>query len=248
MTDKKQLMTVESENSITSLMQIAVEKLNSENAEGVVAVIERFVDLELKVSKRNAEKAFFSALAEFQQECPQIAKTSSTKGATSGGSGFGYNYAEIDEIQKTVKPFLYSRGLSFNWDTKMTDNVIECVCTLRHKDGHYITSAFSSPVKGDMGKMNTVQQHGSALTYLKRYTLVSILGLTTTEPDSDGASPESLETITKSQATELEDKADELEMNKPKFLKFFGVNKFADISKADHKRAVGVLEQKEAGK
>ena len=77
-----------------------------------------------------------------------------------------------------------------------------------------------------------------------RYTLVSILGLTTTDPDTDGE-PKSLETITAGQAADLEAKADELEMDKKKFLKFLGVDEFAEICKADYKRAVGILEQKE---
>ena len=245
MTDKKtELAIVEDNNAITPLIKIAVQKLDSEGAENAVAVIERLVDLKLKVDAQTAKKAFFTALVEFQEACPHIKKTSEVKKASDGGSKFGYKYAELDEIEKTIRPHIYSRGLSFNWDTKLTDNILEVTCTLRHKDGYETTSSFSSKIDTS-GRTNTVQQYGTTRTYLMRYTLVSILGLTTTDPDTDGAPPKSLETITAGQADELEAKVIELGMDKKKLLKFFDAEDYTDIRKADHKRVIGAIDEYE---
>lgn len=241
------LMTTNGGALFGELLNKAVDKLDGEGAESVVAVIERLVDLKIKVDKSEAEKEFNRALAEFQSKCPQIKKTSSSKkGATQAGSSFSYMYAELDEIQKTVSPLLYPRGFSFAWDTKTTFGegkpILQCVCRLSHKNGHFRESHFEIPVSSDVGSMNEIQRHASVKTYAKRQTLVDILGLTTTENDTDGVSPEK---ITKDQAADLEAKIEELKSDKDKFLELMGVKDFQNIRAADLKRAVGILKQKE---
>lgn len=237
------------------LLTKAVDKLDGEGAESVVAVIERLVDLKMKVDKQEAEKEFNRALSEFQNECPQIKKTSSSKkGATQGGSSFSYMYAELDEIQKTVKPLLYPRGFSFTWDTKTAFNgekpVLGCICRLSHKNGHFRESHFEIPVSSDVGSMNEIQRHASVKTYAKRQTLVDILGLTTTENDTDGVSTEK---VTKDQALDIEAKLDEIGANKDRFLLFLKVESFDDILQANYKHALQAValkekEMKEKGK
>ena len=242
--DKKELKTIEEPNAITKLMQTAVEKLDSESASGVVAVIERLVDLKLKVDAETAKKDFFSALNRFQEQCPSINRSSTAKVATSGGSSYSYKYAELDEIVRTIKPLIFKNGFSFTWDSETTDSKIKCTCHLRHEKGHETTSSFESPVPNKLGAQNIIQISASVLTYIKRQTLVEILGLTMTDQDTDGIPPESLETISAGQADELEQLADEIGVDKPKFLAYMDVQDFADISKADHKRAINALEKK----
>lgn len=248
------LMTTNGGAIFGELVSKAIDKLDGEGAESVVAVIERLVDLKIKVDKTEAEKEFNRALAEFQNDCPQIKKTSSSKETSRGGTGFNYMYAELDQIQKTVKPLLYPRGFSFTWDTKTTFSgekpVLECTCFLRHRNGHFTTANFSVPVAAEVGSMNEVQRHSAVKTYAKRQTLVDVLGLTTTEKDTDGASTEK---ITKDQALDIEAKLDDIGANKDRLLLFLKVESFDDILKANYKHALQAValkekEMKEKGK
>ena len=238
----KDLMTIQEHDvSINTLIHSAISKLDGESANAAITAIERLVDLKMKVDDKEAERMFNEAFAAFQANCPQIKKTSSTKGASAGGSGFGYNYAELDEIQKTIAPHLYPLGLSFNWDSKLLEDKIQCTCFLRHKAGHLITSSFTAPVK-DVGKMNEIQKHSAVLTYIKRQTLIEVLGLTTTEKDTDGVSPE---TIDEKQIANLKDKASILDVTaQAKFFKWLGVDDWKDIPKSNYDMAVKALERK----
>ena len=66
-----------------------------------------------------------------------------------------------------------------------------------------------------------------------------------TEPDTDGNPPQSTETITAGQAADLEAKADEIGIDKPKFLKYLKVKEFSEIPQANHREAVRLLKDKE---
>lgn len=235
------------EPSIIDIIGMAVNKLDGEGAEATVAVIERLVDLKIKTDKINAEKEFNKAFAEFQAECPQIKKTSySKKGATRGGGDFAYTYAELDEIERTIKPLLYKRGFSFSWDTKtIYDNeipILTCVCCLKHRNGHSTTANFSIPVVKEVGSMNPVQRHSTVKTYGKRQTLVDVLGLTTTEADTDGVSPE---TIDEKQLQILKSAIKSSGADETKLCKYLEVDKVENLRKADFATAVMAVREKE---
>jgi len=235
------------ENNMLDLIRLTIDKIDSGGAESV-AVIERLVDLKIKTDKIDAEKEFNKALAEFQAECPQIQKKSrSKKGATTGGSGFSYMYAELDEVTKTVAPHLHSRGFSYNWDgnTEMLgEKMIRTeTCFLRHENGHSIKSTFSAPVTKEVGSMNDVQRHGTVKAYLKRYTLIAVLGISTTDIDTDGVSPETLD---KTELKILNAKIKQTGVSISKLLNFIDpdLKKLEDIRRVDFPKAFYALEVK----
>lgn len=164
-----------------------------------VGVIERLVALEERIQARNAAHEFAEAMAAFQRECPSIKKTSTARVTTKGGSQYVYQYAELDEIARTVNPILGRLGLSYSWDSAVTEKTVRVVCTLRHVNGHATTASFEAPSETLSQAMSAQQKVASALTYGRRQSLVQVLGLTTCDPDSDAADVEPGETITPDQ-------------------------------------------------
>ena len=116
----------------------------------------------------------FKALADFQQECPVVYR---------GSKGYGYKYADLPSIFKTINPLLKKNGLGFT--QLVQENAIETI--LFHvKRGETIKSMTTIPEGVQLKGMNEFQVAGSAITYYRRYALSSLLGIITDE-DADAA-------------------------------------------------------------
>lgn len=119
-------------------------------------------------------KNIYKALAAFQQDVPNIYKNS---------QGYGYKFADLGEINDIIKPLLKKHGLGYT--QPIEGDAIKTV--LFHVDsGETIESLTNIPQGVQLAKMNEFQVLGSAITYLRRYSLSSMLGLVTDE-DADAA-------------------------------------------------------------
>ena len=126
-------------------------------------------------------KNLYKALANFQQEVPTIHKAT---------QGFGYTYADLTAIYKVINPLMKKNGLGFTQllqDNKMVTIVFHI------ESGETIESKTDIPMNVQLKGMNDFQVMGSAITYLRRYSLSSVLGLVT-DKDTDAGG----EQITKS--------------------------------------------------
>jgi hypothetical protein len=226
-------------SSITALLQLAVEKGTP------VAELSKLVDLHERMEARQAAKDFADAMARFQAECPSVKKASTAKIVTKGGASFDYTYAELDQIARTVNPILAKHGLSYTWDTTADEKMLTVVCTVRHNNGHTITSSFILPVES-ASAMSAQQKYGAAQTFAQRKSLSAVLGLTTTDDDTDAASANP-ERITEDQALELGDLIRESNTTPSRFFKYLGVNSVADIRAVDYAHAKTTLERKRDG-
>lgn len=203
-----------------------------------VETLERLQALHERVSDRAAATEFARELAAFQEECPPIAKTSTANVVTLKGARYSYTYAALDTIARTVRPLLAKRGFSYTWDSEIRDKVLlHCVCILRHVNGHSERANFQAPVESSAG-MSEQQKHASALTYARRQSLVQVLGLTTTEPDTDGAK---LEPITQDQADDLRALIESEGANLARFLKWAKVQRLEDLPSRDYESAVNTI-------
>lgn len=220
-----------SPTAIIELLQTAVEH-------GLpVETLERLQALHERVSDRAAATEFARELAAFQEECPPIAKTSTANVTSKTGARYSYRYAELDQIARVVRPFLAKRGFSYTWDSEVRDRMLHCVCVLRHVNGHAERANFGAPVESPAG-MSEQQKHASALTYARRQSLVQVLGLTMTEPDTDGANPEP---ITAAQADDLRDLIEECGANLTRFLKWAKIERLEDLPARDFESAVNTV-------
>lgn len=119
-------------------------------------------------------KAIYEALANFQQEVPVIHK---------GTQGYGYSYTDLPAIFEIINPLLKKHGLGFT--QLVNDNKIDTI--LFHVgSGEEIKSSTTIPENVELAKMNQFQVLGSAITYIRRYALSSMLGLVT-DKDTDAS-------------------------------------------------------------
>ena len=226
-------------SSIAALLHMAVEKGTP------VAELSKLIDLHERLEARQAAKDFADAMAKFQAECPSIKKSSSANITTNGGGQFAYTYAELDEIARTINPILAKHGLSYTWDTSADDKMLTVICTVRHINGHSISSSFILPVSSKSA-MSEQQKYGAAQTFAQRKSLSAALGLTTTDSDIDGAS-EDPATITEDQQTLLSDLLKAAQATPSRFYKYLGVTSLAEIKAVDYEHAKTTLERKKVG-
>ena len=119
-------------------------------------------------------KNIYKALADFQNEVPVIHQ--STK-------GYGYTYADLNAIFKTIKPLLKENGLGF---TQLLDGENLKTIIFHIESGEQIESSVHIQQDVTLAKMNAFQVLGSAITYYRRYSLSAALGLIT-DADIDAA-------------------------------------------------------------
>ena len=233
--------------SIQDLMHYALER----GAD--VGALEKLVDLHERVTKREAALEFARAMAAFQAACPPIKKDSTAKIATRGGGSYSYTYAELDSIAGTVNPILRDNGLSYTWNSSVDEKglMLTCDCIVRHINGHSETSRFTLPIANDSA-MSAQQKVAAALTFAKRQSLTAALGLVTTDEDTDAVTREVDTTpITDEQLTTLEELIDDAEIDGPRFLKFLGVTKLAELPRArfvEAKNAIAEKKRRKEGK
>jgi len=116
---------------------------------------------------------------------------------------FRNNYASLSSIMDTCKKPLSDNGLSILQIIKTDDKgQMFLITRLAHSSGQFIESSF-----GLKAEKNTIQGLGSALTYAKRYSLSSLLGIVA-DDDDDGnvAAKEESKYITSEQVQELSKK------------------------------------------
>ncbi len=117
-------------------------------------------------------KQIIAAIAAFQQECPIIVKDT---------QAYGYMYADLATIIDEIKPLLAKHGLAYVHRLN-GNNVITEVYHV--ESGEKITSI--QPIEKEQLKgMNSYQVMGSAITYIRRYHLSSMLGIVTDKDDND---------------------------------------------------------------
>jgi len=197
-----QLIEVEKEtkNQVTvSQPMHLIEMAISNNAD--IEKLEKLMALQERWDAQQAKKAYFDALSQMQAEMPIIRKLSTASFATKSGGNMSYAFAKLEDIVEQMKPFLKKFGFSFRFEQSF-DNGIFIKCIATHKDGH---SEECSMVGGaDMsGNKNPLQQVASSVTYLRRYTLTGVFGISTADADIDGRLPDDTAFVGRDEVMEL---------------------------------------------
>ena len=117
-------------------------------------------------------KNLFKALADFQQEVPVIHKAT---------KAFNYSYSDLPVIFEVINPLLKKHGLGFSQPI-MGDTIKTIIFHI--ESGEVLESLTEIPKNVALKGMNDFQVLGSAITYIRRYALSSILGLVT-DKDTD---------------------------------------------------------------
>ena len=104
-------------------------------------------------------------------------------------------YADLGSIIKTAKPILAKYGLSVSQLSESVNGSIGVTTILMHSSGEWIESTMVLPVVDAKG-LSSAQAAGSIISYLRRYSLSSILGMYADE-DTDGNAPQPAKTKSK---------------------------------------------------
>jgi hypothetical protein len=147
--------------------------------------VEKMMDLQDRWEKREAEKAFVSAMAEFKKEPLTIFKRKQVGYTTKEGDFVGYKHAELSDVTDVVGPAMAKHGLSYRWDIKQENGRINVSCIVTHRLGH-AEAVTMDAAPDSSGKKNPIQQIASSVQYLQRYTLLAASGTSTKGMDDDG--------------------------------------------------------------
>lgn len=231
-------------SEVTALLRHAVD------AGASVEALERLVALKERVDAEQARRAYFEALARAQEEMPEVPKSRTAQIATRSGASYSYRYAALEDITRTIRPVLRRHGLSYAWDVSQGEGALVVTCVLRHVDGHEERASFPVPVDTS-ARMSDAQKNGAALTYGRRQSLIAVLGLTTADDDLDGVQHErqrgAAQTITESQAADLDALIEEVGADRAKFLAWAGVERLEEMSAERYRKAVQMLERRRQG-
>lgn len=228
----------------THIMELVAGKDGPE----AIEMLERLVALKERAEDRDAERAMNHAIAAFKAECPPIPKDASVDYATKQGRRVKFSHSKLPTICRVIDPVLTRHGLSYTWDSKPGDSNDlgrVTICRLRHVDGAERTATFHAPPSGVEGSA-AVQKVGAALTYGQRYSLVQVLGLTTTMDDVDGMEPadDDAERISDEQLAEVMEWVESTETELGKLAAFMGVETLADLPASKFEFAIDKLKQK----
>lgn len=159
------------------ISQAISSQLDVEKMEKLMAMQERW-------QKEQNRKAFFSALSQFQMDCPEIRKTKDVAFKETK-----YSYAPLADIDRQIKPSMRKTGLTKRWEINDDGENMSVTCIVTHEAGHSEITTMKS--KADTsGSKNPIQARGSAIEYMKRYTLIGALGITTADTDIDARLPD----------------------------------------------------------
>lgn len=107
------------------------------------------------------------------------------EGATKSANNphFKSKYADLTSVIEAIKPALVANGLFFTQSPRPNDKGVEIETILHHASGE-VFSLGSLFVPADK---NNAQAFGSALTYARRYALVTAFGVPVEDDDGNAA-------------------------------------------------------------
>ena len=115
----------------------------------------------------------YKALADFQQEVPVMLKNA---------DGYGYKYLPLPDLIQGIKPLLKKHKLGF---TQICEGEGLTTSLFHVESGETLTGTMTIPQDIKLGSQNPYQVLGSGITYLRRYSLESMLGIVSSK-DTDG--------------------------------------------------------------
>lgn len=109
---------------------------------------------------------------------------SNIQDAAKDKSGYNYKYADLSQVLQIIRPAFTDNGLSISqFPTESGDN-IALDTILMHSSGQWLSDHYSMPIEVAKG-MSRAQASGSVITYMRRYALSAIAGIT--QEDNDAA-------------------------------------------------------------
>lgn len=139
------------------------------------------------MTKDKEMKTIIQAIADFQRSAPIVLKTANNP-------FFKSKYADLPAVWHAIKDLMAENGLAVVNMNTIIDGAEYLETRVYHTGGEYLSSTSKlSPVKNDP------QSVGSAITYMRRYALMSLLGLVADDDDDGNAASGKQDTKLKQQ-------------------------------------------------
>ena len=199
--------------------------------------IKQMMDLQERWEANQARKAYTEAMSKFKLNPPDIEKDRHVKFKTSTGQT-EYNHASLGNVTAKINTALGACGLSAAWTTDQTDKGVSVTCKITHVLGHFETTTLTAANDVSGGK-NAIQALGSTISYLQRYTILSLTGLASRDMDDDGKGE--VEYITEKQLSTIVDLINSKSVDQEKFLKYMECETLESIPAADFGDAIQAL-------
>lgn len=127
------------------------------------------------MNKTDSIAELAKALAKAQGEIENASKNAANP-------HFKSKYADLAEVLNTVRPVFSSHGLSVLQMPSFDGGIASVETLLMHTSGEWISNTCSAPVS-----KNDAQGVGSAITYLRRYSLAAFAGIAQEDDDANSA-------------------------------------------------------------
>lgn len=95
---------------------------------------------------------------------------------------FKSNYADLAEVINTVRPIMSKHGISISQFPAFEGGLASVETIVMHTSGEWMSGISSAPVT-----KQDAQGVGSAITYLRRYSLAAIAGIAQEDDDGNNA-------------------------------------------------------------
>ena len=175
-------------------------------------------------------------------------KTTVSKNKTAAVGKYSYKYTDLAQIHEEME----RQGLRYFQHIETENGVDYMVTTLTNVEGETLRTCRGCRVV-DANGQNPTQEHGKAITYARRYSLLMALGWATDDDDAAGnirtrperktqntapkcpRNAEFSKMINDAQRTEVEEALDDMKLTASALHSRYGVDAVADLTEAQYK-------------
>ena len=210
------------------------------------STIKDLMALQERWEANESRRAYNAAFSSFKSQAVKVIKNRTVD----AGPLSGKKYAELFAVVNAITPALSANGLSASWKiTKDEKDWIEVTCVLTHVLGHSESVSMGGPPDAG-GAKSAIQARASTVSYLERYTLKAICGISEQGDDSDGGKV--TETVSVEQAATIQALAEDVGVDVTAFFAYMAkackarIASFDDIPASAYNDAVRAVERKRA--
>lgn len=152
---------------------------------------------------------------------------------------FKSKYADLGSVIAAVKEPMAENGLSYVQFPFALEGTVGVTTRLMHSSGQFMESSFAIPAP-----KNDPHTYGSLVTYCRRFSLQSILGIPSEDDDGNAVTQAAKSVITPEQVHSVKAMLELTESDEGKFLKAYDIKSLEQMTADQFKHAIPLLEKK----
>lgn len=236
-------------NSVPALTQgetiLSVIERVAMNPEADIEKMKALMEMKKDFDREENRKAYAVAFVKMQPEIPIIKHNRS-------GDNNKWTYADFAAIDREIGDTLKAGGFGYYFTQDDGEKDITITCHLVHSSGHTEHGSIKLPYD-TTGSKNATQARNSTVSYGKRITLCSLLGITTEKDDDGKKGGDAVEKVTDVQAQAIHELLMKCSTETiDEFKKFYGViegttmAETANVPKAEFDGVIARLKKESA--